>query len=212
MNIFSTLDLNSNNINNAVIGTDKTNVAGAIAYDSTEAKLCYYNGTTWVSVGGSETIVNTVSGKYFIEGGSGRTLDILVNSDSTKANTISMTSTGKGDLTLSRAGITSEGQTTSLMTTLNINNIYSGEITVENNKPVIVANHNLGTYDIVVQVYEKTSKQDATDAYSLVQVDVNLVSNNTVNIVFSGTSYAGTYKVVIYTAQTSTLTLTNSTL
>lgn len=212
MNIFSTLDLNGNNINNAVIGTDKTNVAGAIAYDSTESKLSYYNGSQWVSVGGSETIVNTVGGKYFIEGGSGRILDILVNSDSAKSNTVSITSTGKGDLTLSRAGITSEGQSTSLTTTLNINNIYSGEITVENNKPVIVANHNLGTYDIVVQVYEKTSKQDATDTYSLVQVDVNLVSNNTVNIVFSGTSYSGIYRVVIYTAQTSAITLTNSTL
>lgn len=102
MKITTNLDLNTNQLQNAVIqplGADPSNVEGRFYYNNVGKTLKYYNGTAWVTLGvsGSVDVSNAINVLTPSHGGTG-----IANNDAS-----TLTFTGNFATTFTRTGVTS---------------------------------------------------------------------------------------------------------
>lgn len=210
MDVLNNVNLDGNEIssvtlNNAVVGDNSTTTAGAIKYGN--GSLSYYNGSSWVTLGsGGEP--REVNGFFNVSDGTS-TYAVQVSPGS-PTRTVSFTSTTSGlmyvsmmDSSVSRTLVV---PTTYLKTTgeINIGTEYLGGT-------LITITHNLGTYNIIAQVWYRAS--DKVD-WEIVEADVKATSTNVITVLVGGasvTSYSGIYKVLIFRGYEQTISAGNIT-
>jgi hypothetical protein len=163
------IDLQNNQIKNLIM--DKlaaepgTPVVGRFFYNTTSNKYEYYNGTAWVVLdngGGNADQLDGQHGAYYLARGN--------HTGTQTASTISDFSTA-ADARVAAAGY--------------VGSIGNGTLTS------IPVTHNLGTRDVIVQVYQTASP------YAQVYPDIVATDTNTVTLNFATAPTASQYRVVV---------------
>lgn len=186
------IDLNKNELQNGVIqnlASDPANaVAGQMYFNTTSHKMKVYNGTSWENAGAGDGTVTSIT--------AGAGLNTTGDDASSDGGTITTT----GTLNLTKSGVTAGtyqgltvdkyGRVTSA-SSITILAKYTGTITGDGTTASFTITHNLGSRDVVVNVYNGTTYED-------VIVDIERTNTTTLTIKFgSAPAVSQTYNVVV---------------